>query len=231
MRVFLLLTAVLISPLMTSIASAESSVLEISDRAQELNRMLYPKGIPQNYLDQAISPGISGVRQLRTVLPGVLYRSGGPGGQTPLPPSSLKSLCESGFSLAVYGYDTGFVPAPPINCINKNTGQPNSIEYIAGRILDMKFKEHYMKRVREVISDSSKGPVLVHCWNGYHASGELAAIALRQFCKLNGEKASAYWLRNAGGFPMISRVAKFVPFTSISDVPVEVEEVFCPKNL
>jgi hypothetical protein len=38
---------------------------------------------------------------------------------------------------------------------------------------------------------------LVHCWNGYHASGVASAIALRQFCGLSADEAVTCWTTTA----------------------------------
>ena len=36
----------------------------------------------------------------------------------------------------------------------------------------------------------------MHCWNGWHASGYISALSLRQFCGVSGSDAVAYWIRN-----------------------------------
>jgi hypothetical protein len=34
------------------------------------------------------------------------------------------------------------------------------------------------------------------CWNGWHASGYISALSLRQFCGVSKSNAVAYWIRN-----------------------------------
>lgn len=178
-------------------------------------------------IEKTIQPGVRGTRKLMTVLPGVLYRGGGPGGMRPLPHDSLVSLCEAGFSLAVYAYKTGWEGETSVRCTDKLTGRPNRLDYVAGDGTTAGFKPVFLAKVRAVAMDPSRGPVFVHCWNGDHASGELAAIALRQFCGLSGSEASEYWLRHAGGFSLISRIAKFRPIPSLS-VPSSIQSAICP---
>jgi len=201
----------------------------VGARAQSYENFFFPQGAPENYLDVKVARTIPGTRQLLTVLPGVLYRGGGPGGQRPLPPSVLRALCEAGFSLAVYAYDIGWSNPGPIACKNKITGQANTLTYIAGRATDPAFKTQFLSRVRSVAVNPARGPVFVHCWNGYHASGELAAVALRQVCGWDGGTASAYWRRHSGGFPLISRINKFQPQDSL-DVPSDVRAQLCQQG-
>lgn len=192
----------------SSIALAGGSLVERSD---QYNDFFFPDGTPNRYLDTKISPSLKGTREFLTVLPGVLYRGGGPGGKRPLSAEGLKALCEAGFSLAYYGYDKGYKNPGPIKCTNKLTGQPNTLRYYAGKILDMKYKMSYLSELSKVANDPSHGPIFVHCWNRFHASGELAAIALRQICDWDGDIASEYWKRHAAKYPMISRIRSFRP--------------------
>lgn len=204
--------------LLATASSAQSQT--DGTRAELYNRFFFPNGTPQNYLDVAVKP-LPKLRQLLTVMPGVLDRAGGAGGLTQLTSTALQGLCESGFSLAVYAYATPFTPIAPIRCTNKLTGQPNTLEYIAGTASQAAFKSAVMNRIKQVVDDPSRGPVLVHCWNGFHASGEIAAVALRQFCGWDGADATEYWIRHAGGYPPISRVRNFLPDPSISMSPKE----------
>lgn len=205
--------------------AAETAV----ERAQTYNQFFFPGGTPTRYLDTVITPGLRGTRQLLTVLPGVLYRGGGPGGKQPLSMSTLTNLCETGFSLAVYSYDEGYSNPGVIRCTNRLTGQPNSLRYLAGRILDKKFKARFLAEVKEVAENPDLGPVFVHCWNGMHASGEFAAVALRQMCEWDGATASAYWLRHAGGFALISRINSFKPSSDLS-ISADAQAAICEQR-
>jgi protein tyrosine/serine phosphatase len=198
------------------------------ERAERYNE-LYEISGSSSSLKKLVSTPAAKTRQFRTVLPGVLYRGGGPGGQKPLPAEALQSLCEQGFSLAIYGYTDGYKNPGTIKCTNKLTGASNELEYIAGDIPSLDFKLESLKEIKEVIEEKSKGPVFVHCWNGHHSSGELAAIALRQFCSWSGSKALDYWLGLANGFPKISRIEKYVPSQSL-EISEDDKEDICPKE-
>lgn len=197
-------------------------------RAEIYDRLFFPGGVPANYLDVEIRP-LPKLRHLLTVLPGTLYRAGGAGGITQLTSTALQSLCEAGFSLAVYAYSTPFTPVAPIQCISQLTGLPNTLEYIAGEANTPAFKAVFHEKIKAIVDDPSKGPALVHCWNGYHASGELAAVALRQFCGWDGPAATAYWLRHSGGYPAITRINKYVPFPS-AEISNEDREILCRQR-
>lgn len=42
----------------------------------------------------------------------------------------------------------------------------------------------------------------VHCNNGAHASGFVAAIALRTFCGISGDQAVRYWDKTLAGYDL-----------------------------
>ena len=201
----------------------------VAERADAYGQLLFHRVTPENYLDVKINPGIGRTREFLTVLPGALYRGGGTGGKVPLGEASLKALCEAGFSTAVYAYTENWRSINPIHCTNARTGQPNTLTYIAGAGPSAAFKPVFLRKVREVIENPSLGPVFVHCWNGLHASGELAAIALRQFCGWSGTNASNYWLRHARGFPLISRINSYSPVSSLA-VSEQVQSVLCQQS-
>jgi hypothetical protein len=98
----------------------------------------------------------------------------------------LKGLCEAGFSLAVYGYTEGFHGTQQIRCTNSISGEQNTLTYIAGGASRLAFEQDVMSQIQTVVGNPNAGPVFVHCWNGDHASGELASFALRQFCGWSG---------------------------------------------
>lgn len=143
----------------------------------------------------ALIPGMMkqyGVSNLRMVMPGVLYRGGSTAGternQGPLQPGSQQALCNDGFSAIVYGYGNNWRggSSVAVSCakgqatyVSKRWDHPNEIH-------------DAMKTLHDIIS-GQKGAMYVHCWYGVHASGTLAAAALRQFCGLSGDQAVRYW--------------------------------------
>jgi len=207
---FLTFLLTILAPLSAQSFAATS----VESRAEHFNQLLLGGNI-SNYLDVNLKTKIEGTRYVLTVIPGVLYRGGGAHGKNPLTSTALNSLCEAGFSLAVYAYDVGYRDPGVISCTTKQ-GQPNQLRYIAGRANSTDFKDRFLRLVQEVISNPEAGPIFEHCWNGNHASGELAAVALRQFCGWSTEAAQAYWTRHAAGAPMISRIRKFSPIGGLS---------------
>lgn len=164
---------------------------------------------------------VDGLRDYRVVIPGVLYRGGNSGGgQLPLRANGLKSLCDKGFSQAVYMYPNGFESAPKPTC---------DLEYttFGGGIKDRRLIHAYLSKVKAVIDGTKKGPLYIHCWNGWHASGEMAAYALMQFCGLNGEQAQAYWDANVPN----GRVTRMRTFKTFDDLNISAEQAakICPR--
>ncbi len=223
------LSATLLSVVPAHALLPNATLQAAAERAQDFDRFFFPDGAPSNYLDPKVSHGVEKIRELRTVIPGVLYRGGGPGGTNPLPSEALKNLCEAGFSLAVYGYTKNFKKPSPVTCTSMVNGQANTLEYIAVEANESDAKATVFARIKAIALDPSKGPALVHCWNGYHASGELAATGLRQFCGWDGDEASKYWLKHANGAPMISRVKKFSPIADAA-IPDELRQEICRQK-
>ena len=126
-----------------------------------------------------------GIRDYREVMPGALYRGGANNGRGPLRNEQLNALCEAGIGTAVYLYKTGFSGPSSIHC------SKGSLKYIyegwegAGRAA-------VDQQIYDTIKNKGK-PVFVHCWNGIHATGAVAATALMQFCDLSPQKAVQYW--------------------------------------
>lgn len=172
-----------------------------------------------------MNQSIKDLKNFKVVLPGVLYRGGNSsGGAVALTTKGLSVLCEKGFSQAVYMYPDAFAQAGSKSC---------AIEYTTfGRAIRDRSKiEGFLKRVHDIIVNK-KGPLYVHCWNGWHASGEMAALALMQFCEWNGAKAADYWQANVGdkAYPSIQkRIQSFQPFNTLQISSEQRAEV-CPKD-
>ncbi|RYZ83676.1 MAG: hypothetical protein EOP06_19500 [Proteobacteria bacterium] len=151
-----------------------------------------------------------GVRNLRAVLSGVVYRGGANNvynkfgkraNSNPLQNGGLKNLCEEGFGTAVYLYSTNYAGAPKQTSCQTASESANSIQYLQESVL---LSEASAKRVLTLIhgrltSATDHRPIYMHCWNGWHASGYISALTLRQFCGYSGDQAVAYWNRNTDG--------------------------------
>jgi hypothetical protein len=200
---------------------------KLERRAEVFNAQLFPGIQADELLDRASPRRIPGIRNLKTVIPGALYRAGGLGGSRPLSAEALSALCREGFSQVVYLYPEGFRPTAPVEC-RLADGRPNRLVY---KQLGFQFpadKRQVLGIVHDVLNQPEAGPVLVHCWNGWHASGEIAANALVQFCSQywSPAESSAYWNRNQTGLPLVRRVAKFRAFEDLRIAPA-MENAVC----
>jgi hypothetical protein len=128
------------------------------------------------------------------VIPGILDR-GGVSGTRGLNKSELLQLCKKGFSEAIYFYTKGF-RKQTVSCTNE-WGQKNTTRYVNYKTQ----KSHYrpgkkglydmLKDINNVVKNK-KGPIYIHCHNGWHATGISAAIAARQFCGYDKQKSVGY---------------------------------------
>jgi hypothetical protein len=143
---------------------------------------------------QGPSPA-EGLDFVRPVLSGVLYRAGFKGGdkaRTGLSETQREALCEAGFSEARYadfGKNTRY---------GETRCAAGTLDYEAAR---SSRPAEVMRAVHAIVKDPSKGPMMVHCMWGVHASGALSAMALVQFCGWSEDRAKAYWdeARNGAG--------------------------------
>jgi hypothetical protein len=181
---------------------------------------------------------LKGLRNFRSVLPGVLYRAGGNNAyrvpklpnQGPLPPEALTNLCKQGFTRAVYLYRRGYEPQTTA-CQSK--GQPQQTIYTQLTINGSKIKEtQLLQLIRDQIVSQSPRPILVHCYNGYHESGYASAIALRQFCGFSTDQAYGYWERNAAKgvsfSAMKDRISRFTPKPELA-ISLTQRAAICPS--
>lgn len=143
-----------------------------------------------------------GTRNMRPILHGVAYRGGGNNyyhktkkrkNSNPLPNDGVRNLCTEGFSNSVYLYRKNWETAPmqdTCNCINNTT---NVLSYNQFDYFDEKHIYEMLKIVYNSANNDSIGPVYLHCWNGWHASGFISAIVLKQFCGMSDLEAVSYW--------------------------------------
>lgn len=155
-----------------------------------------------------------GARNLRPILHGVAYRGGANNyfhktdkrkNANPLPNDGIENLCQEGFSSSVYLYRTNFETAPPYqecNCVN---GTKNEMEYYQYDYFDEKHIYEMLELVYKSAKDTNQGPVYLHCWNGWHASGFISAVILKQFCGFSDLDAVAYWDLGTDGANMSPR--------------------------
>lgn len=140
------------------------------------------------------SPKFGNMRYIHPVMKGLLYRAGGKGGAHPLGDGELNALCGLGFSAVDYAYD-GQKPTT-ISC-GSNSYTYQTVPY-SPRQAGV-FLSHIYNAVRQNL-----GPVMIHCWNGWHESGLMSVYALIQFCGSKGWNATTgweYWRSTTGDNP------------------------------
>jgi hypothetical protein len=179
-----------------------------------------------------------GVRNFREVLKGVLFRGGANnshnrdgvrGNRNPLPKNGLANLCAAGFQTAIYLYPTNYSEASPQIFCDSLRGK-NTLHYLQ-MSYDSKSRQ-VLEMIRAAIFDSALGPIYVHCWNGWHASGFISALALRQFCGVSGDDAVSYWIKNTDGdgdYPGHKKaIQNFTPFKDLM-IDAQTQQRICPQ--
>lgn len=143
-----------------------------------------------------------GTRNLRPILHGVAYRGGANNffhktakrkNQNPLPNDGVRNLCREGFSNSVYLYRKDFETAPTADscgCVNETA---NVMDYHQLNYYDSVHVYKMLEMVYKSAINDSVGPVYLHCWNGWHASGFISAVILKQFCGYSSWDAVNYW--------------------------------------
>ena len=143
-----------------------------------------------------------GTRNCRVVLHGVAYRGGGNNyyhrvnkrsNKNPLPMDGLENLLLNGFSSSIYLYSENFESAP---LFLTNEEQDTLNYYQIGGNNEQEV-DSILKMTYEAITDQKIGPIYFHCWNGWHQSGFVSAILLKQFCGFDSESSLNYWVAGA----------------------------------
>ena len=186
-----------------------------------------------------------GTRNVRAVLNGVYYRGGANnvfnrdgkrGNSNPLPEGGLAHLCQEGFGTALYMYPTHFDTASPSATCQTFDGDSGHLDY--GQISVLRGKRDDIRRIIATVYDHVRrpqlGPIYVHCWNGWHASGYAAAATLRQFCGFSADQAVRYWNLNTDGVnkgasyeAVRALIRKFEPFPELTISAAE-QAALCP---
>jgi outer membrane protein OmpA-like peptidoglycan-associated protein len=183
-----------------------------------------------------------GTRNMRPILHGVAYRGGANNyyhkqskrhNHNPLPDDGVRNLCSEGFSASIYLYRQNFDSAPAVDTCACISGGWNDMQY---HQLDYNDEQHMyeaLKLIYNAAVNDSVGPVYLHCWNGWHASGLLAALSLRQFCGMDKWEAINYWdlgtdgANNSPRYQFIREIIKkFEPYPDLL-LPEELSEKVC----
>jgi hypothetical protein len=193
-----------------------------------------------------------GVRNLRVVLHGVMYRGGANNAfhrdtprdnMNPLPADGLQNLCKESFGQAIYLYDKNYRPAE-VSCTSR-TGSDNLLTYSQISVLNSAVggfmargaeAKEILGRAYKCATGLGQCPIYTHCWNGWHASGYISAVALRQFCDFTAEQAVQYWIDGTdsvanSNYPTIKTAIKeFTPYPEFQ-ISSEIKSKICPQNI
>lgn len=210
-----------------------------ADQVQEY-KSRYGLNNPYDKLVNNVGNGyepLYGVRNFRVVLHGYVYRGGANNSynknnkrsnMNPLQESALRNLCDQGFEQSVYLYKTNFETAPKsVSC------KGNSISYFQHSPNYTTEYYEIIKKIHTAVTNNS-GPIYLHCWNGWHASGLISAYTLMQFCGYTPEQAVNYWDTNTDGrnqepkYESIrKRIKAFKPIEKFK-IPESKSQKICP---
>lgn len=184
-----------------------------------------------------------GTRNLRPILHGVAYRGGANNfyhkerkrhNHNPLPDDGIRNLCQEGFGASVYLYRQNFETAPTIDTCACISGGSNTMDYYQYDYNDQAHIYEALKLIYLSATSDTIGPIYLHCWNGWHASGLLSALALRQFCGYDKWEAINYWdlgtdgANNSPRYQVIREMIKsFEPYPDLT-ITDELGNKICP---
>lgn len=123
------------------------------------------------------------VRNSQDVIRGAFARSGTTN-QRAFDDSTLVSLCNQGYTYVVYVYAGG--RNGTVTC-----GGGRTLTYVNNT--NWKDPSAIIRQARSAIDKGGK--VLIHCWNGIHASKYVGAVALVEFCGFSGAQAKEFFVR------------------------------------
>jgi len=179
-----------------------------------------------------------GTRNFRVILHGVAYRGGGNNyyhrtdkrnNKNPLPMDGLTNLLENDFSTSVYLYTVNFETSPPY-LVDEKDGD-SLMYYQLGGNTDSEL-DSILMFTYNAIMNKEVGPVYLHCWNGWHQSGFVAAVLLKQFCEYDNVKSVHYWEDCADnwtrGYDRIRNAIKDFEPKEKYKISNEVRDAICP---
>lgn len=181
-----------------------------------------------------------GTRNMRPIIHGLLYRGGANNyyhksekrdNHNPLPSDGKQNLCVNGFGRAIYLYRVNFNESENFSCSCQN--QQNHFEYNQYDYNDSLHIRKMLELVKMHAENDSLGPIYMHCWNGWHASGLLSALAFRQFCGIDGQTAADYWDLATDGVnknPRYEKIRQQIKnFKPYPDLSIDSEKWICAE--
>lgn len=132
------------------------------------------------------------IKNSQSVLGDLLTRAG-VAGMKPLDRSELTQLCESGYTEAYFVYPGA--SDQHVSCSRGTIHYRSVSNYRSPETMNV-----ILGNINSGLQSGEK--TFVHCYNGAHASGFVAAIALRSFCGMSGDQAVSYWDKTLNGYPL-----------------------------
>lgn len=184
-----------------------------------------------------------GTRNMRPILHGVAYRGGANNyyhltdkrhNHNPIPLDGMSNLCTEGFSKGVYLYRENFEDSPLGDTCSCSNDSWNNFEYYQKDYFDDQHIKDMLEMTYQSATMDSVGPIYLHCWNGWHASGYISAVILKQFCGYSNWDAVNYWDLGTDGANTSpryqhqrERIKAFEPYSefNISD---SLQDCLCP---
>ena len=141
----------------------------------------------------------------------------------------MHNLLSNGFSYSIYLYPENFDTSPSFIEDEQN----NIMNYYQIRGDTLPELDSILNIVyNSIIYD--RGPVYLHCWNGWHQSGYISAILLKQFCDFNSKMSISYWETCADswtlGYDKVrDRINNFKKIEKYR-IPQSLSKEICPCN-
>jgi LysM repeat protein len=174
-----------------------------------------------------------GCRNVRVVLKNLVYRGGNNNPlsvMNPLTLGTISDLNNLGFNDIRYLYSKNFTKYYPIERLDslKNSG----INYTCMSRLDSTNVFNFFTTVHQKVNANSDSMIYLHCWNGWHQSGWIAALTLIQFCDLDNQTAISYWASNTDknyvGYDRVKKgIKEFKPFPNLFFTEQQKKD-YCP---
>lgn len=167
------------------------------------------------------------IKNSQSVLGGLLTRAG-VRNMKQLSASELRTLCEQGHNEAFFLYKGA--SEQQVACSRGTISYRSPGDYRAPENIN-----RILNNINAGLSTGQK--TFVHCYNGAHASGFVAAIALRTFCGMSGDDAAKYWDKTLGGYPLqepnrtklLNRLRSYSVRTELELSPNQKIQYGCPR--
>jgi outer membrane protein OmpA-like peptidoglycan-associated protein len=184
-----------------------------------------------------------GTRNMRPILHGVAYRGGANNyyhvtdkrhNHNPIPLDGMSNLCQEGFSRGIYLYRENFEGSPVGDTCACNNESWNNFEYYQKDYFDNAQVKDMLEMTYQSATMDSVGPIYLHCWNGWHASGFISAVILKQFCGYSDWDAVNYWDLGTDGANTSpryqhqrERIKEFEPYAEY-EISDSLQKCLCP---